>query len=299
MGDFALDSVVVSEGTSAYNIFIIEKVGNAMKRFIFLVLCIILSGLVIVYGKVQYDNKLSATNQQAQAEMMKYQERLQAEQLQKELEEQQRLERLVANLTPELQSRFLEALDSGETLKVVAMGSGALTSSGGAVPWPDRLQERVNKAYQQKLFEVKTLSFGEGNTFEVVGNDQHLKVAELKPDIFILEPFIWNDNGYARIQDTLYHLGVIVEEVKRDNEDVVVFVQPPNPIYGAEFFVQQVNSVKEYSLEEGLYYFDHWEVWPGVNDELLRNYIEEGDHIPNEAGHEIWAEYIVNYFAAE
>ena len=270
-----------------------------MKKFILLTLFIILSVLIIVYGKVQYDHKLSATNQQAQAEIKRYQEKLQEEKLQKELEEQQRLERLVANLSPDLEVKVLGALDSGESLNVVAMGSRALTGSGGIVPWPTLLQERVNKKYGQRLLDVQILEFGEDNTFEVVGDDKHLKAAELNPDIFILEPFIWNDNGYARIQDTLYHLGVIVQEVKRDNEDVVVFVQPPNPIFGANFFLQQVESVKEYSLEEGFYYFDHWEVWPDVNDESLRSYIEEGDHIPNEAGHELWAEYIVNYFAAE
>lgn len=270
-----------------------------MKKFIVIILFIILSGAVILFGNKQYNNKLSQTNQQAQAELTRYEEEFKEQKLHEETEEQERFEALLGNLTPELEEKVRHALGNGEPLKVVAMGSRALTGNGDTIPWPDILEERVNNMYGENLFDVETLAFGKDNTFEVVGNEKHIEVARLKPDILILEPFIWNDNGYARIEDTLYHIGVMVQAAERENEDVVIFIQPPNPIYGSTFFQKQVERVKDYSLEQGLLYFDHWQAWPDTSDELLESYIHEDDYIPNQIGHELWAEYIVNYFVAE
>lgn len=270
-----------------------------MKKFMFIILFIVLSGITIFYGNVQYNNKLSHINQTSQAKLMSYEKEIKEQKLQQEIEEQERLEGLVGNLTPELKDKVLHALSGGEPIEVVAMGSRALTAIGDTIAWPEILEERVNKKYGKNILNVKTLAFGEDNSFEVVGNDRHLEAATLKPDILILEPFIWNDNGYARIEDTLYHIGEIVRVVNQENEEVIIFIQPPNPIYGATFFQQQVERVKEYSLEQGLLYFDHWESWPDTSDELLKNYLIEDDYIPNQTGHELWAEYIVNYFVAE
>lgn len=270
-----------------------------MKRFVFLVLFLILSGMVIIIGKIQYDKRIAETNAQAQAEIMRYQEELAERQLQEKLAEEKRMESLLANLTPELKEKLLTALDSGKPLKVVAMGSRSLTASGDDVAWPNLLEEQVNKKYGKRIFEVKTLSFGRANTFDVVGNNRHLEATSLNPDILIIEPFIWNDNGFARIEDTLYHVDVMVNDAKRENEELTIFIQPPNPLFGSTFFPRQVESVKEYSLENGLLYFDHWQAWPAVDDELLRDFIKEGDHVPNQAGHELWAEYIANYFTGK
>lgn len=270
-----------------------------MKKLLLIILFIVLAGTVIFYGNSQYKNKLSLTNERAQAEISRYQEEFKEQMLQQEVEEQARLERLVGNLTPELEEKVAQVLAGGEPLKVVAMGSRALTGTGDTIAWPEILEKRVNKQYGKNLIDVETLAFGKDNTFDVVGSDKHLEAALLKPDILILEPFIWNNNGYARMEDTLYHIGEIVRVFTQENEDVIIFIQPSNPIYGATFFQQQVASVKEYSLEQGLPYFDHWEVWPDTSDEILVSYLIEDDDIPNQSGHDLWAEYIVNYFAAE
>ncbi|WNF37337.1 hypothetical protein RJD24_02425 [Bacillaceae bacterium IKA-2] len=270
-----------------------------MKKLLLVILFIMLAGTAIFYGNSQYKNKLSLTNERAQAEISRYQEESEEQVLQKEMEEQERLERLVGNVSPELEEKIMQVLAGGEPLKVVAMGSRALTGKGDLVPWPEIIEERVNKLYGINLFNVETLAFGKDNTFDVVGGDKHLEAALLNPDIVILEPFIWNNNGYARMEDTLYHIGEMVRVFKEENEDVIIFIQPGNPIYNATLFQQQVASVKEYSLEQGLLYFDHWEKWPDTSDEILKSYLIEDDDIPNQSGHDLWADYLVRYFVAE
>ncbi|MCT8137687.1 SGNH/GDSL hydrolase family protein [Anaerobacillus sp. CMMVII] len=270
-----------------------------MKKIILMVLLMVLLGTGLLFGKIEYDNKLKLTAENAHAELELYNAKLAEEKRQAEENERQRIEKLVSNLQAPLKEKILNALAEQKPLKVVAMGSRALTGVEGSVPWPELLQDLVNDTYGQKLFEVTTLAYGTKNTFDIVRNNHHLEVAELQPDIFILEPFIWNDNGYARIEDTLYHIDVIVRAAARDNEDLSIFIQPSNPIYGSTFFQQQVERVKEHSLTNRLAFIDHWEAWPDPTEEQLKDLLVEEDTVPNQEGHSLWAKYLLKTFANE
>jgi hypothetical protein len=270
-----------------------------MKKFVLSGLIIFLFGATLLLGKIEYDKKLKLTVEHAHAELEVYKAKLEEEKRQAQERERERIEKLVMNLQSPLREKVLNGLAKNEPLNVVAMGSRALSGEKGIVTWPNLLQDQVNDAYGLKIFNVTTLDFGTKNTFEIVRNDKHLEVAKLKPDILILEPFIWNDNGYARIEDTIYHIGVMVREAKRENEDISIFIQPPNPLFGANFFQQQVERVREYSILNNLAYLDHWEAWPNNDDETLKEFIIEGDTIPNQEGHSLWADYLAKMFAAK
>jgi hypothetical protein len=269
-----------------------------MKKLILLFLMIILSGLTILYGKLEYEKRLNNMNIQAQAEIEKYDE-IQAEQKrQEDFERQKRLDELTHNLPKELQKKITEAFHTKEIIKVVAMGSRALVGEENAVPWPDLVEQQVNVHYGQNVLDVITLSYGLDNTFDIFRNNKHLELVELKPDILLLEPFILNNTGYAKVQDTLYHIGELIKVAKQENEDIVIFIQPPNPIIDTPAYQDQVEQVKKYCLENEIYYFDHWKAWPKSSEKELQNYLIENDNIPNQEGHQLWADYIVNYFAS-
>ncbi|MFN7251912.1 MAG: SGNH/GDSL hydrolase family protein [Anaerobacillus sp.] len=269
-----------------------------MKKFIFTVMMIFVFVAMLLYGKYEYDQKLKATSQLAQAEIQQYQVKLEEERKLEAEQQRQRVEKLVRNLQMPLKDKVIASLENKEPLQVVAMGSRALTGVDDISPWPELFQDLVNDAYGQKLFQVTTLAYGTSNTFDIVPNKKHMEAAQLKPDIIILEPFIWNNNGFARIEDTLYHIGVMVRDLKRENEDMAIFIQPPNPIFGASFYGEQVETVKQYCLENNLVFHDHWQTWPDLNDVKLKQYLLADDNIPNQEGHNLWATSLVKTFAA-
>lgn len=268
-----------------------------MKKFVLLLLLIIMAGITIFYGRMEYNKKIQQSVFQAQGEMDRYNEELEERQQQEELERQNYILSLVKNMDQQLSDMFVQAIEKEEFIHVVAMGSAALSAEDDELSWPRLVENAVNERYGTTIIKVDVLSYGRENTFEVVRKGRHLNAAEMNPDIFILEPFIWNDNGNARIVDTLYHVDVIIDAVQSENEDVIVLIQPPNPIYGAGHYINQVNALKDHAKENNLRYIDHWQNWTESTDEALHEFITE-ESIPNQEGHEIWSDYIIDFFAA-
>ncbi|MDG5786706.1 hypothetical protein QA612_04320 [Evansella sp. AB-P1] len=272
-----------------------------MKKVLVMMIFILSIGAV-VFGKFAYDNKLAeiANSAKVDHETM-VQEQIQREEeafAKREDEEQAWFEQLTDGLPTSIKALVEQRFDNDE-IHIIAFGSRALVDSQreGIDPWPLLLEKGLNEKYERDLFRVETYEFGQITSLEVLQEEYHLGVARLNPDVVIIEPFLWNDNGIVSTNDTITALSIMVNAFESSHEDVIVMVQPPQPVFGTMYYPQYVEQLRTFVQEETDYmYIDHWNDWPDVEDEALHAYVGEEHRMPTALGHETWKNSIKTFF---
>lgn len=280
-----------------------------MKRWLVFLIIFISIGAVI-FGRFSYQAKLSdiaeAAKEHSSTPILQAEENAASEPEENNgTGNNESSEINIAELTEDLDSSVRDLIEDryaeGEKIEIAAFGSRALTDSEseGLIPWPELLEDNLNESYSTELFEVTTYSFDRLTSLEVYQDSLYEEAAVSHPDLLILEPFMLSNNGNVRIEDSLDITERLIEEFEKENEDIIIFVQPPHPLYNSVFYPQEVEALKDFIEEQGLNYADHWEEWPGIQEEELLTYTDEEHNMPTEAGHELWAEALKNYFVKE
>jgi hypothetical protein len=280
-----------------------------MKRWLVFLIIFISIGAVI-FGRFSYQAKLSdiaeAAKEHSSTPILQAEENAASEPEENNgTDNNESSEINIAELTEGLDSSVTNLIEGryaeGEKIEIAAFGSRALTDSEseGLIPWPELLEDNLNESYSTELFEVTTYSFDRLTSLEVYQDSLYEEAAVSHPDLLILEPFMLSNNGNVRIEDSLDITERLIEEFEKENEDIIIFVQPPHPLYNSVFYPQEVEALKDFVEEQGLSYADHWEEWPGIQEEELLTYTDEEHNMPTEAGHELWAEALKKYFVKE
>ncbi|MFB5662683.1 hypothetical protein [Alteribacillus sp. HJP-4] len=269
-----------------------------MKRFI-LGLIIVLGIAVPVYGKIHFDQKVEQTVSEARGETEEEPsgEAPDEEAASEEAPEQAELSDLLEDADSAFAEKMAATIAEGEPLTMVVAGSGSVTAEDGE-SYAELLRDGLQETYNTDLIEVEVVDFEDQDSLEVLDNDSAEEIAELSPDILLYDPLVLNDNGEVSIEDTVYSLRDTVQTVMNENPDVVPYIQPPQPIFEAEYYLDQINGLNEEMEEsEELIYINHWESWPDTTDEDIEEYVDELDVTP--AGHELWAEHLLAFFTGE
>ncbi|MGJ9383777.1 SGNH/GDSL hydrolase family protein [Salipaludibacillus sp. CF4.18] len=286
-----------------------------MKKIIFISV-IVLSLSAIIFGRLYYSNKLEDISASAHEQLGATKSELSesnvsagsdedgTEESNIDNEHMADLEKLTEGLLPSVKSKIFEKGLENEEIELVIFGSKANEDSLNldVVPWPELLESHLNSGYSQDLFAVNNQAFGELTSNEIIEAGYHTDVAELDADIVILESFNWSDNNASPIvpvEDTVSNLQTMVNVLKEENSEVIVFVQPPQPAHGAIYYPVHVETISEYAEENEIQYIDHWEAWPSKDDDDLLGFMEEGESMPNQQGHDLWMKYIASYFINE
>ncbi len=262
-------------------------------------MAILLSIGAIVFGHIHWKMKINDSIVSANDEVIEENEEVTAEQIEGEQREDQQVN--LADLTQNLEEKAAiivkDAVASGETLDVAIIGSGAQTK--GEQPWPELVQAGLDHAYGEGVFSIQNHSFGDEFSIYAIRKDEMYSIIDDQPDIVILEPFLLNDNVDINIDDTIDSIRILKRQLTKANENIVFMVQPPHPIFEPTLYATQVDRLEQYAEEEGVTYLNHWENWPSVSDEEIKNYVLEDISGPNDEGNQLWAEYIVNYFTGK
>lgn len=187
-------------------------------------------------------------------------------------------------------------LKKGKTYKIIFAGSEALGE--GPTSWPAMVQESLVETYGENIFTFRTKTYDKTSTeFLEAGGAEEL--AKEKADLIVFEPFTLKDNGKVVIETSWENILDVMENVKADKPDTTFILQPPHPIYEATWYQFQVENLEKFAEDAGIPYLNHWEAWPSVETAELNSYLTEERDAPNEKGHEIWADYLIDYFIAE
>ncbi len=197
---------------------------------------------------------------------------------------------LAAHWPEKARDELSDKIQSGDTYKIALVGSLAL---GGDDGWAAMLQDEMLTAYGEDILDIESFAYDETST-QFIAGDGFDEVVAYKPDLVLYEPFLLNDNWYGSVLDNQANIETFIAAV----EDAVVILQPARPVYNGTYYPRQVADLKEFAEKEGIPYLDHWEVWPDYTSEELNDYVVDGESSPSTKGHEIWLDYLKEYFIA-
>jgi hypothetical protein len=263
-----------------------------MKRS--LVVFVIFSCIVsVVGGHFYYNNKLEQTASAARLEMEPKPKTEKKEVKNKKADEQKIAAAHFKNAPAGLAELYQQKQAADESLVITLVGSESTSDEEGT--WAKRFANQMSETYGNDV-EVQIVSFGDTTSWEVPDQAEYSELMNRKTDVVLIEPFLLNDNGEIRVEDTLIILNLMIADLKEANPEVVILLQPSNPISKPKYYADQIAGVKEYAEKNGIPFLDYWESWPSVNSTDIFKYYDQNTYLPNEEGHKLWADYMYNVF---
>ena len=274
--------------------------GGTMKKILLVILSIITISTVIG-GKYHWNQKVDAV--QASVDKEKKDENRKEIKItnEEELEIEEKKETLIKldklNFLPkELQPIFSRVIEKNRPVHLMIAGSASTSSND--VAWPNKLKMKLLDTYGDSLIKVTIKEISKKTSQRVIEENIHEEMAELKPDILLLEPFLLYDNGEIRMAERLKNLSIIIDSFKKMNPDIMIMIQPANPIYGAYYYPNEEKDLERYSKQNEYIYLDHWAAWPDYRKKEIQDYLTK-DNLPNKKGNEVWAKYLMKYFVRD
>ncbi|NMH70543.1 SGNH/GDSL hydrolase family protein [Bacillus sp. RO3] len=259
-----------------------------MKTFSLILLGIICAG-VLVYGNMYWQERTSVSGSEQTAIVTESK----AEEEETGVED---YDSLIGNWPEEAQTMYKESIESGTPYRLAIVGSLALGADDNG--WSEQLRTELIDTYGDTL-EVEIFQY-DITSLTFVNGEQVEDVLGYEPQLVLFEPFSLNDNsngvGGENNQESIE---IFERKLKEQNEEVVMILQPTHPIAGATYYPMQIEALKEFAEEKGIPYVDHWSAWPVEDEEALGELLVDGQEMPSEDGHELWAEYLVQYFVSE
>ncbi|WP_226675643.1 SGNH/GDSL hydrolase family protein [Rossellomorea aquimaris] len=198
---------------------------------------------------------------------------------------------LNSNWPEKAQRDYQAAKEKGQTYKLAIVGSPSLGKDENG--WSVQLKEDLEKNYGETL-EVSIFQY-DTDTSHFINGEESDEVISYSPDLVLFEPFSLINNSVGVLPtDNHYSINIFMKKLKGANENTVLILQPPHPVYGATFYPKNIEELKDYAEENDITYLNHWEDWP--TDESLRDLLVHSQDTPNEKGHSIWADYLKDYF---
>ncbi|MCA1065345.1 SGNH/GDSL hydrolase family protein [Rossellomorea sp. AcN35-11] len=256
-----------------------------MKTFSLILLGIICAG-VLVYGNMYWQERTSVSG----SEQTTIVTESKAEEQETGVEDYLSL---IGNWPEEAQTMYKESIESGTPYKLAIVGSLALGEDDNG--WSEQLRTELIDTYGDTL-EVEIFQY-DITSLTFVNGEQAEEVLEYEPQLVLFEPFSLNDNSNGvGGENNRESIEIFERKLKEQNEDAVMILQPTHPIAGATYYPMQIEELKNFAEENEIPYLDHWSVWPIEDEVALGEMLAEGQEVPSEKGHVVWAEYIIDYF---
>ncbi|WP_096156567.1 SGNH/GDSL hydrolase family protein [Bacillus sp. FJAT-45066] len=265
-------------------------------RNIFVIIVAFVCLGALVFGQIQWNNKLKSAATATQATINK-ENTTSVEPVEKEkpiqTEEITPLD-YARKLDSPLRELLVNRIANDKKVELVIIGSKGLSSIEYTV-WHEIVEKELDEVYGN-TFTVSVVELEGKRSNEVLHENLHINTITNTPDIILLEPFTINDNGFIAVPRRLSNLETMIQDFQQLNENVLVLLQPSIPIHNARFYPGEEETLREYALEQGYIYLNHWENWPEYTDEEVLNYLNSDRSNPNQIGHDAWAQYIMDYF---
>ncbi|BCB05877.1 SGNH/GDSL hydrolase family protein [Bacillus sp. KH172YL63] len=260
-----------------------------MKKAFILLLFIIAAG-VIVYGNLHW-NSMTATS--GEKEGQETAPAVTSETKESAANEDDYIS-FMENWPEGAQEVYEEKAKADEPFHIVLMGSQAMDAAEKG--WDDLVMEKLQDVYGDTI-TVQSVSF-DMNTLEFVNETKYGEIADFSPNLVIFEPLTLNDNGEVVIEDSLINIETIMDGIQGDADDTFFALTPPQPVYSPNLYAFQIEQTREFAEDHEIPYIDHWENWPSVDDEEIKNYLN-ADSSPNAEGQQAWAQGVIDYLISE
>ncbi|WNF22672.1 SGNH/GDSL hydrolase family protein [Mesobacillus jeotgali] len=258
-----------------------------MKAFLTTILAV-LCAVVVIWGNLHWNEK----NVLSGSKRLEQPTNTDSETTQTESSGFEELIKLTGNWPAESQETFKSALEDNRPFKILIIGSEAIGPEG--IGWASLTKNNIMEAYGSDFVSVEIFDYPDST--KQFAQEGVSKLAEAKADIILFEPFTLTDNDELKIEDSIGYIEQIMDGVKEANPQTVFILQPPNPIFGPRYYATQVEGLREFAETKEIEYLDHWDAWPDTSSEEIKKYVEDSTNLPTAEGHQLWSEFISNYF---
>lgn len=200
----------------------------------------------------------------------------------------------IVNLPESVQLIFKEAYVNKESVHIAFVGSISMGADENG--WSTSVKKKLESFYGTDLLNISLYEF-DGTSTDFLNSEMPEQIIEKKPHIVLLETFRLADNsGFVTVDVAQENLKMFMNQLQEEIPEVEFILQPPNPLSSAVNYPLEVEEIQKFVEAEGIPYFNHWENWPTENSEEMKELLNNG--LPNEHGHKLWADAIINYFIA-
>lgn len=163
--------------------------------------------------------------------------------------------------------------------------------------WVAAFEEELVSTYGEDVWSIETITYDSMTSFELLESDLMQQVKDTNPNVILYEAPLLNDNGLWPSEDSISFNSQILEQWTTAISDVTIMVQPSNPIHQGVNYPLEVEAFQAFIEGEGYIYIDYWETWPDRNSDEMLNYLVDGTRTQlNEAGYQLWADYLIDLF---
>ncbi|MFV0943010.1 SGNH/GDSL hydrolase family protein [Bacillus pacificus] len=201
------------------------------------------------------------------------------------------------NLPDEVKEKLKKAAEDKKAVNLVIVGDEASSSEKGA--WAAKLTANLETAYGKGLWNVTVKEYKGESTDELIANKRDKEIAKEKPDVILFEPPFITDNGKTGNGNSVASTQKFVQALSTSAKGATIMIQPSNPVYGAKNYPKAIEALKQFAAQNGYTYVDHWGAWPDASTKAILPYLTEEFGFPSAKGHEVWAQYVTDYFIAK
>lgn len=273
----------------------VENWGTRIVKKLMVLVILIVCGAAIIIGNLHWNEKITAQSEPAKGKSDPVEKGKEVEEV-AEVEEKHEnadIESYMANLPEDVQEKIRTAIDYDEPVKLFIYGTTEVENT-----WIDSFKQELTTAYGEDVFDITAISTGTNTTRDLINENSYEEINELNPDLLIFEAPMLEDNGDVGITNTLENLEKMYESWQGANENLVMMVQPSQPLYNATYYPSEVKQLETHTEKNKMTYLNHWENWPELDHPDMENYLTNDNDV-NEEGFAVWADYLVEYFVAK
>ena len=274
------------------------------KKAVLVLVVFVLFVASIVSGKLYWNKKVAnATGQTSEVTKTKAEVKDSgAKKEEKKAEKKQDAkssfnEAYAKNLPDEVKEKLKKAAKEKKAVNLVIVGDEASSSEKDA--WAAKLTANLESVYGKGLWHVTVKEYKGESTDELIANKRDKEIVKENPDVILFEPPFITDNGKTGNGNSVPSTQKFVQALSTSAKGATIMIQPPNPVYGAKNYPKAIEALKQFATQNGYTYVDHWGVWPDASTKAILPYLTEEFGFPSAKGHEVWAQYVTDYFVAK
>ncbi|OJE03670.1 EPSX protein [Bacillus cereus] len=201
------------------------------------------------------------------------------------------------NLPDAVKEKLKKAAEDKKAVNLVIVGDEASSSEKSA--WAAKLTANLETAYGKGLWNVTVKEYKGESTEELITNKRDKEIAKENPDVILFEPPFITDNGKTGNGNSVVNTQKFVQALSTSAKGATIIIQPSNPVYGAKNYPKSIEALKQFATQNNYTYIDHWGAWPDATTKAILPYLQEEFGFPSAKGHDVWAQYVTNYFIAK
>ncbi|QFQ23890.1 SGNH/GDSL hydrolase family protein [Bacillus thuringiensis] len=274
------------------------------KKAVLVLVIFVLFVASIVSGKLYWNKKIAnATGQTSEVTKTKAEVKdSKAKKEEKKEEKKQDAkssfnEAYAKNLPDAVKEKLKKVAEDKKAVNLVIVGDEASSSEKSA--WAAKLTANLETAYGKGLWNVTVKEYKGESTEELITNKRDKEIAKENPDVILFEPPFITDNGKTGNGNSVVNTQKFVQALSTSAKGATIIIQPSNPVYGAKNYPKSIEALKQFATQNNYTYIDHWGAWPDATTKAILPYLQEEFGFPSAKGHDVWAQYVTNYFIAK